>query len=99
VLANFSLHAIARFMQRAPRVTDKDLMAAMDVVTNSDLSVLEDGGGVKIVTDADGGGWRGRLAQIAGEDGSRHRIVHVGSSERANRPQCQRRRAVAGHVR
>jgi len=52
-------------------------MQEMSVVENVDLAKLEEGGGgAKIITDTDGGGWRGRLA-IAEMSETKHRVVAV----------------------
>jgi hypothetical protein len=76
LLANFSLHAIARWYQRSGRAGDAELMDAMSVVANLDLAKLEGGGGMKITTDTDGGGWRGQPAMV--EDGEmKHQVVTV----------------------
>jgi hypothetical protein len=76
LLANFSLHAIGRWFQRSGRLADELLMRDMNLVANIDIGKHPGGGGVKVVTDQDGGGWRGRLAMV--EDGEReHRLIVV----------------------
>jgi hypothetical protein len=80
LLANFSMHSLARWYQRRiGHATDRDLINDMNVVANVDLSTLRrGGGGLKITTDAtNGGGWRGRLMVIEDCDGERHRLLAV----------------------
>jgi hypothetical protein len=75
-LANFSMHGLARWFQRCGHGGDAALMRDMNLVAGADLSILADGGGgVKIATDQHGGGWRGRLSQVVGADGSCHRLI------------------------
>jgi hypothetical protein len=72
------MHAIARWFQRGGHRDDATLMYDVNLVASADLSTLADGGGgVKVATDETGSGWRGRLSQIAGADGSRHRLICV----------------------
>jgi hypothetical protein len=76
LLSNFSMHAIGRWFQRSGRSSDELLMRDMNLVANIDISKHPGGGGVKIITGADGGNWRGRLAMV--EDGEReHRVIVV----------------------
>jgi hypothetical protein len=77
LLSNVSLHAIARWFQRSGHSSDVDLMRAMNLVANINLAkVGEGGGGVKVITDTEGGNWRGRLATV--DDGvSTQRLIVV----------------------
>jgi hypothetical protein len=78
LLVNFSLHSLARFIERSGRSADADLIRAMNVAADADLGTLgAGGGGVKIGTDTDGGGWRGRLMLIEDRDGVRHRSLGI----------------------
>jgi hypothetical protein len=50
----------------------------MNLVANLDLTKHEGGGGVKVITDNDGGNWRGRLAMVEdGQTKTQHRAVTV----------------------
>jgi hypothetical protein len=80
LLANFSLHSLARWFQRSGNASEDALIHAMNLVANIDLTALGEGGGVKITTDPDGGGWRGRVMVVEDCDGNRHRAVGVRTS-------------------
>lgn len=64
-LANFSMHAIARWFQRSRRSSDAELMHDMNLVANIDMAAI------------DGGGWRGRIAVVEDTDRMAHRVVMV----------------------
>ena len=59
-VCTFSLHAVARYMQRTGTADEEALLRDMDLVAQVDRSRLVSGAGFKVATDADGGGWRGR---------------------------------------
>jgi hypothetical protein len=67
----FSQHALARRFQRGRGIDDAAITHDMALVANIDVSLLPEGSGIKIVTDADGGGWRGKLARLANDDDRR----------------------------
>lgn len=59
-VCTFSLHAVARYIQRTGTADEEALLRDMDLVAQVDRSRLVSGAGFKVATDADGGGWRGR---------------------------------------
>lgn len=65
MICAFSQHALARRFQRGRGTDDEAIMRDIALVADIDVTSFPEGGGVKIVTDADGGGWRGRLARLA----------------------------------
>jgi hypothetical protein len=68
MICAFSMHAIARRLQRAQDGSDAGLLHDMNVAANIDHSTLS-GGGFKVVTHSDGGGWRGRVVRMKRNDG------------------------------
>jgi hypothetical protein len=64
ILCTFSMHAIARRLQRAQDGSDAALLHDMNVAASIDPSTLS-GGGVKVATDEEGGGWRGRVVWMS----------------------------------
>jgi hypothetical protein len=64
----FSLHAIARRLQRGSDTADAAVLHDMNVVALVDRTKLS-GGGFKVVTDEYGGGWRGRVVRVTDNDG------------------------------
>jgi hypothetical protein len=78
MLCVFSLHSIARRYQRSLDCTDIDVLTDMDVAAQVDLTGL-DPGGFKIVTNTQGGGWRGRSIHVenANESGGQQSILSI----------------------
>ena len=64
ILCTFSMHAVARRLQRAQDGSDAALLHDMNVAASIDLSTLS-GAGLKVVTDEEGGGWRGRVVWMS----------------------------------
>ena len=75
MICAFSQHALARRFQRGRDADDAAIMRDMGLVAGVDVASLPEGSSVRITTDADNGGWRGRLARLAGD--SDHRIIAV----------------------
>jgi len=67
-LCTFSLHALARRIQLGVDSDDAALLFDMDVVAKVDQARLG-GGGFKVITTQNGGGWRGRVVRRRTEDG------------------------------
>lgn len=59
-LATFSLHALARRLQRASDGSVEALLHDIDVAAQAACGALTAGAGYRIATHEDGGGWRGR---------------------------------------
>ena len=68
ILCTFSMHAVARRLQRAQDGSDAALLHDMNVAASIDHSTLS-GGGFKVVTDEEGGGWRGRVVRMSSNNG------------------------------
>jgi len=62
------LHALARRIQLGVDSDDAALLFDMDVVAKVDQARLG-GGGFKVITTQNGGGWRGRVVRRRTEDG------------------------------
>jgi hypothetical protein len=68
-IATFSLHAIARRLQRHPDGSVESLMHDINLVAQAvSGEPLVAGAGYKVTTDEDGGGWRGRVINQTGAD-------------------------------
>jgi hypothetical protein len=72
----FSLHAVARRYQRNPDGDDAAMLFDMDVVARIDQAALS-GGGFKVTTHQDGGGWRGRVVRVQDRDGERVPVLSI----------------------
>ena len=68
ILCTFSIHAVARRLQRAQDGSDAALLHDMNVAASIDHSTLS-GGGFKVVTDEEGGGWRGSVVRMSSNNG------------------------------
>jgi hypothetical protein len=75
VIALFSLHAIARRVQRGASAADADLLRDVALVALHPSDSLPAGGGVKIRTDETGGGWRGRIVNVATDTGTQRAVA------------------------
>jgi hypothetical protein len=75
--ATFSLHAIARRVQRGLDASDEALMHDFLVAAALDPDTLPGAGGYKVTTHPDGSGWRGRTVRQKGPDGVSRRVLSV----------------------
>jgi hypothetical protein len=75
-LATLSLHAIARRLQRHPDGSIESLLHDIGLIATAARGALVAGGGYKIRTEADGGGWRGR-AIVQVDKGQRQTALAV----------------------
>jgi hypothetical protein len=69
----FSQHALARRFQRGRGTDDAAILRDMALVADIDVASPPEGSAINIVTDADGGEWRGKLARLDGD----RRIIAV----------------------
>jgi hypothetical protein len=76
-LCNFSLHSIARRLQRGRDASDEALMFDMDLVAKIDQEKLDAPGGFKVRTDAEGGGWRGRTVMQSSSGAPPVRVLSI----------------------
>jgi hypothetical protein len=75
-VATFSLHALARRYQRARDSDDAAVLMDMLVAARIDPATLPGAGGYRIVTDEQGGGWRGRTVRQAA-NGEVRRVLAI----------------------
>jgi hypothetical protein len=68
ILCTFSMHAVARRLQRAQDGSDAALLHDMNAAASIDHSTLADDG-FKVMTDEQGGSWRGRVVQMSSNNG------------------------------
>jgi hypothetical protein len=77
-VATFSLHAIARRLQRAQdgsiEALMHDIALAIDAASGDALTA---GAGYRIRTHADGGGWRGRVIHQTGADKVERNVLSI----------------------
>jgi hypothetical protein len=71
----FSLHAIARRLQRGIGTSDADLIADMIPVAVHRFADLPEDAPVTIATDRYGGGWRGRITMATNPGGAHGRLI------------------------
>ena len=76
ILCTFSMHAVARRLQRAQDGSDAALLQDMKVAASIDHSTLS-GSGFKVVTDEEGGGWRGSVVQMSSNNGEPMPVLSV----------------------
>jgi hypothetical protein len=74
-LVLFSLHALARRYQRGRDNDDAAILHDLDLAARADPDGLDAGGGFKIATDAEGGGWRGRLVWLHDQNSADPRLT------------------------
>lgn len=76
-LCTFSLHSIARRLQRGRDGSDEALLYDLSLVANIDETKLDAPGGFKVRTDSEGGGWRGRSVMHSSNGAEPVRILSV----------------------
>ena len=76
IRCTFSMHAVARRLQRAQDGSDAALLQDMKVAASIDHSTLS-GGGFKVVTDEEGGGWRGSVVRMSSNNGEPMPVLSV----------------------
>ena len=76
ILCTFSMHAVARRLQRAQDGSDAALLQDMKVAASIDHSTLS-GSGFKVVTDEEGGGWRGSVVRMSSNNGEPMPVLSV----------------------
>jgi hypothetical protein len=75
-LCSFSLHALARRFQRGADGSEAAVLFDCLTAAQIDPATLL-AGGYRVVTDASGGGWRGRSALQCERDGKTRRILSI----------------------
>ena len=70
------MHAIARRLQRAQDGSDAALLQDMKVAASIDHSTLSVVG-FKVVTDEEGGGWRGSVVWMSSNNGEPMPVLSV----------------------
>lgn len=76
-VATFSLHAIARRLERHPDGSLAALMFDINLAVVAASGELVPGAGYKLPTHEDGGGWRGRVIRQTGPDGETRPVLAV----------------------
>ena len=76
ILCTFSMHAVARRLQRAQDGSDAALLYDMNVAASIDHSALSDDG-IKVVTDEEGGCWRGRVVRMSSDNGESALVLAI----------------------
>ena len=70
------MHAVARRLQRAQDGSAAALLQDMKVAASIDHSTLS-GSGFKVVTDEEGGGWRGSVVRMSSNNGEPMPVLSV----------------------
>jgi hypothetical protein len=76
-IATFSLHSVARRLQRHPDGSTEALMHDIHPGAAAACGELVAGGGYKVTTHEDGGGWRGRAIRQTVPDGTQQTVLSI----------------------
>lgn len=76
-LVTFSLHAIARRLQRAADGSVESLLRDIDLAAQAASGELTAGAGYKVTTDAEGGGRRGRALMLRDPSGATQCVLSI----------------------